>query len=196
MRKRTELAWRRQRDTRRRAKYPEIYIDIKSFASSAAVVATLNDMDIEAFIEEMTHVRHGIIRPLALETAADLEPDGYQPSELEADTQTLDPENTRAALKALITLANSQCDAGQARIQFYNVDVDDTNVGHAGPVDTPLEGWLTDYFGHFLECRKCGCTETRPCVDGRGPCWWVEVDLCSHCAEPTAAVLPSEELEP
>ena len=117
-------------------------------------------------------------------------------TEQEAVTQTLDPENTRTTLKALITLANSQCDGGQARIQFYSVDVDDTNVGHAGPVDTPLEGWLTDYFGHFLECRKCGCTETRPCVDGHGPCWWVEVDLCSHCADPAAAAHPSEELEP
>lgn len=32
-------------------------------------------------------------------------------------------------------------------------------------------------------CRRCGCTEHRACVDRRyGPCWWVELDLCSHCA--------------
>lgn len=32
-------------------------------------------------------------------------------------------------------------------------------------------------------CRQCGCTEYRACVDDvHGPCWWVEGDLCSHCA--------------
>ncbi len=31
-------------------------------------------------------------------------------------------------------------------------------------------------------CRVCGCTEDRACFDVKhGPCWWVEVDLCSHC---------------
>lgn len=30
-------------------------------------------------------------------------------------------------------------------------------------------------------CRLCGCTEHNACVDDRGPCWWVEQDLCSHC---------------
>lgn len=33
-------------------------------------------------------------------------------------------------------------------------------------------------------CRKCGCTETTACWhDKLGPCWWVEADLCSHCAQ-------------
>lgn len=32
-------------------------------------------------------------------------------------------------------------------------------------------------------CRKCGCTDTTPCVDEFGmPCSWVEPDLCSACA--------------
>ena len=33
-------------------------------------------------------------------------------------------------------------------------------------------------------CRVCGCTQNRACVDERGPCWWVEAGLCSHCQEP------------
>jgi hypothetical protein len=34
-------------------------------------------------------------------------------------------------------------------------------------------------------CRVCGCTDSHACVDDEvGPCWWVELDLCSHCAEP------------
>lgn len=33
-------------------------------------------------------------------------------------------------------------------------------------------------------CRQCRCTEIRACVDDRGPCWWVDADLCSHCADP------------
>lgn len=33
------------------------------------------------------------------------------------------------------------------------------------------------------ECRACGCTDDDACVDAElGPCWWVEDDLCSHCA--------------
>lgn len=31
-------------------------------------------------------------------------------------------------------------------------------------------------------CIKCGCHEHNACYDElRGPCWWVESDLCSHC---------------
>lgn len=39
-------------------------------------------------------------------------------------------------------------------------------------------------------CRVCGCWEFDACCDDeRGPCWWVEPDLCSHCAkgEPSCA---------
>ena len=39
----------------------------------------------------------------------------------------------------------------------------------------PPEGWP--------RCRVCGCWEYAACGDeGLGPCWWVESDLCSHCA--------------
>ena len=31
-------------------------------------------------------------------------------------------------------------------------------------------------------CRVCGCTEEKACPGG---CSWVEVDLCSRCAEKT-----------
>lgn len=40
-------------------------------------------------------------------------------------------------------------------------------------------------WGPFNEraCRRCGCTDMKACVDDKlGPCWWVEDDLCSHCA--------------
>lgn len=34
-------------------------------------------------------------------------------------------------------------------------------------------------------CRVCGCTENQACYShNHGTCWWVEPDLCSHCAEP------------
>ena len=32
------------------------------------------------------------------------------------------------------------------------------------------------------KCRRCGCTETTPCMTTDGPCYWVEPDLCSACA--------------
>ncbi len=32
-------------------------------------------------------------------------------------------------------------------------------------------------------CRECGCHDEAACVDPLvGPCWWVAIDLCSHCA--------------
>ncbi len=40
-------------------------------------------------------------------------------------------------------------------------------------------------------CRVCGCWELDPCFDeDKGECYWVESDLCSHCADkPEAAVV-------
>lgn len=35
-------------------------------------------------------------------------------------------------------------------------------------------------------CRVCGCTDDdcSECVEKQGyPCWWVEDDLCSRCAD-------------
>lgn len=29
-------------------------------------------------------------------------------------------------------------------------------------------------------CRICGCTEFNACITPKGPCSWVEVDLCSN----------------
>jgi hypothetical protein len=51
-----------------------------------------------------------------------------------------------------------------------------------------LEG--KDYFmaevGGWLDprprsCRVCGCTDRFGCPPPRGPCRWVEQDLCSAC---------------
>lgn len=33
--------------------------------------------------------------------------------------------------------------------------------------------------GATNKCRVCGCTESAACETGRGPCFWVERDLCS-----------------
>lgn len=30
-------------------------------------------------------------------------------------------------------------------------------------------------------CRVCACSEEDPCVGHAGPCFWVDVDLCSAC---------------
>ncbi len=32
-------------------------------------------------------------------------------------------------------------------------------------------------------CRKCGCTNDKPCMTEEGPCHWVEPDLCSACVD-------------
>lgn len=34
-------------------------------------------------------------------------------------------------------------------------------------------------------CRICKCIDQAACFSHtHGPCWWIEPDLCSHCAEP------------
>lgn len=33
--------------------------------------------------------------------------------------------------------------------------------------------------GEKWKCRRCGCTDDRPCPGG---CYWVQQDLCSQCA--------------
>lgn len=33
-------------------------------------------------------------------------------------------------------------------------------------------------------CRECGCSHYDPCIHEEfGACWWIEIDLCSHCVE-------------
>jgi hypothetical protein len=44
-------------------------------------------------------------------------------------------------------------------------------------------------FGPFgdeeQQCRKCGCMADDACYrPDHSTCWWVEPDLCSHCARP------------
>ena len=35
----------------------------------------------------------------------------------------------------------------------------------------------------YVKCRRCGCWDFDACGSERlGACWWVEEDLCSHCA--------------
>jgi hypothetical protein len=34
-----------------------------------------------------------------------------------------------------------------------------------------------------MKCRICGCTDNNACIGVEGPCYWVEDDLCSACAE-------------
>jgi hypothetical protein len=38
----------------------------------------------------------------------------------------------------------------------------------------------------MARCRVCGCTDDdcRQCIEALGyPCFWVEKDLCSRCAD-------------
>lgn len=33
------------------------------------------------------------------------------------------------------------------------------------------------------KCRVCGCDDNHACVTSKGPCRWVESDLCSACSD-------------
>lgn len=37
----------------------------------------------------------------------------------------------------------------------------------------------------LIRCRVCGCTEREPC---NPPCSWIDVDLCSGCADAVLAL--------
>lgn len=42
-------------------------------------------------------------------------------------------------------------------------------------------------------CRRCGCTDTTPCVDDGMACSWAGADLCSTCADkPPRTVVDAE----
>lgn len=47
-------------------------------------------------------------------------------------------------------------------------------------------------------CRECGCTEDEACVDDvtGDPCFWVEPDLCSACAEDVELVVELQVVHP
>lgn len=65
----------------------------------------------------------------------------------------------------------------------YDLQHDVWHVAQAGDRRTMGLPGLAHFTGRAAElaCRKCGCTEPDACVDHRGPCWWVQYDLCSHC---------------
>lgn len=41
------------------------------------------------------------------------------------------------------------------------------------------QGYLRARGAEEAICRVCGCTQNNACEEG---CYWVESDLCSHCA--------------
>jgi|GEM_PF-4873137 len=50
--------------------------------------------------------------------------------------------------------------------------------------DYPDPDYPEPLFDELYYCRVCGCDDLHACVDADGnPCYWVEDDLCSACAE-------------
>lgn len=41
-------------------------------------------------------------------------------------------------------------------------------------------------------CRVCGCDDEHACIGFFGPCYWVEPDLCSECAQLTEEPIEEE----
>lgn len=63
---------------------------------------------------------------------------------------------------------------------------------NAGPSGADIRRWLDQPAAAEPEqaCRACGCTDGRACV-----CHWVEPDLCSSCAIPSADRIAAETLD-
>lgn len=40
-----------------------------------------------------------------------------------------------------------------------------------------------------MTCKRCGCTETTPCVREGQPCAWMLPDLCTACLTPEEAAI-------
>ena len=61
------------------------------------------------------------------------------------------------------------------------------------------EGERMDAILHHVKhqhCRYCGCWDQDACYeDALGACWWVEPDLCSHCAIERGILTPRQALE-
>lgn len=86
----------------------------------------------------------------------------------------------------------------------YDLEIDAWHVRQLG--DDRIMGLtgLAFFAGRHdeLQCRKCGCTEHEACVDDcsadespvgdRGPCFWYEYDLCSHCHDPADRASPKD----
>lgn len=61
----------------------------------------------------------------------------------------------------------------------YELD-DGSTLAQARSTITPaLAAELEEMAGVKRVCRECGCTEDNAC---EGPCYWVELDLCSACS--------------
>lgn len=60
----------------------------------------------------------------------------------------------------------------------YELD-DGSTLERARAAIAPAEAAeLEEMAGVVRSCRECGCTEDNACA---GPCYWVELDLCSAC---------------
>lgn len=114
---------------------------------------------------------------IALDPAADLvqlrSVEGIRSCCPERDMQPMDPREIMGKLMALRGLRR-EADAASVRL---------TTDALAASVPTPeeIEAALLRAQMAPRTCRVCGCTDSTACVDDRGPCWWVETDLCSHC---------------
>lgn len=84
-------------------------------------------------------------------------------------------------LRARIRHVTALCALPEINHALYSFSFD-------GPLGTP-------YSSH-RRCRTCGCTDTHACFDHRGPCWWAELDVCSHCADPHTNPCPPGDLKP
>lgn len=75
----------------------------------------------------------------------------------------------------------SEFDIAQAELEEYYFgpmplgmkEIESETESQEEPVMTP----------EWQKCRVCGCTWNTPCITSEGPCYWVEKDLCSACAE-------------
>ena len=69
------------------------------------------------------------------------------------------------------------------RQELEAIDCDEIMSDKAGRKLGLLVDFARDLYQSERRCRVCKCAENSPCLDEEhGPCWWVEEDLCSHCA--------------
>lgn len=61
--------------------------------------------------------------------------------------------------------------------------VDDVVAEIAAGMDEEERAILIDRDRTTRFCRLCGCTEMNACIQDGEACYWVDLDLCSGCAD-------------
>lgn len=91
--------------------------------------------------------------------------------------QKIIPESPQELLAWLHELKITAANKG-----YYIPDRFQNELYKAFQNKTPMEVMIEKYGKIIRRCKVCGCSMDDACNHpAHGNCWWVAIDLCSHC---------------